>query len=112
MATWAMTLKHAALRATTMAARVPAVRAAIRAAARRGRLRQRVYWDMEINNKFDVRVESATKFRYAGDLDDVVARHLFWGDLRRWERETWREFLPLARSARWFVDIGAFTGAY
>jgi FkbM family methyltransferase len=80
--------------------------------ARRGIVPERLVWDMPLDPVFDVRVEGGQSFRYTGSKADVVARHLFWGELTRWESETWREFVPLARQARGFVDVGAFTGTY
>jgi FkbM family methyltransferase len=67
---------------------------------------------MAVDGEFDVPVGDGLSFRYAGTPDDIVARHLFWGDLRRWEGETWPHFIALARQARGFLDVGAFTGTY
>jgi FkbM family methyltransferase len=67
---------------------------------------------MPVDRVFEVWIAPNTRFAYRGSHSDVVARALYWEGLRKWERETWREFIPLAQSARGFLDIGAFTGAY
>jgi FkbM family methyltransferase len=64
------------------------------------------------SEEFSVRVGPQQSFRYLAAPGDVIGRHLYWGGLRHWEGETWQVFLPRARAARTFVDIGAFTGAY
>ena len=59
-----------------------------------------------------VGVTAGESFVYRGSSADMVARRLYWEGLTRWEHETMREFVPLARRARGFVDVGAYTGCY
>jgi FkbM family methyltransferase len=68
--------------------------------------------NVPVEGQFNVRVARGTSFRYLASPSDAVGRALYWSDLRRLERETWTQFVPLAARARCFVDIGSFTGAY
>jgi FkbM family methyltransferase len=68
--------------------------------------------NVPVSGRFSVRIEPGTSFRYLASPSDMVGRALYWGDLRRWEAETWSLFLRLASDADCFVDIGSFTGAY
>ena len=68
---------------------------------------------MHIEPAFTVAIGNGLgTFRYSATDADAVGRHLFWTGLSQWEHESWREFIPLARKARGFLDVGAFTGCY
>lgn len=52
-------------------------------------------------------------FWFAGEPDhDGLTYDLFWTGLRIWERETFDLFIPLARRARLFLDVGAHGGTF
>jgi hypothetical protein len=55
---------------------------------------------MPVDGEFEVGVDSDTSFRYAGTPNDIVARHLSWGDLKHWERYTWPQLVVLASRSR------------
>lgn len=85
----------------------------VRQATKRGYGPPNALTFMHIEPQFTVSVgKDLGTFRYQGTDADAVARHLFWTGLTRWELESWREFIPLAMTARCFVDVGAFTGCY
>src|SRR4051812_6990806 len=104
-------LKQTGKAVTTALASRSILRPAFRQATIRNLIPPRAVWDARLPRRFRVRAGS-TSFQYIGDNDDIVARHLYWGALNRWERETWPTFLSLAREARGFLDVGSFTGAY
>ncbi len=51
-------------------------------------------------------------FRYVSDPSDVLARSFVWRGFGTWEATTVPVFYELARSARTFLDIGAYSGIY
>jgi FkbM family methyltransferase len=106
-----MPLKRVIRRAVNATAKVPVARRGYRYLCVNNRVPLKLCWPMDIDAVFTVPVDGR-KFKYGAAPKDVVAKHLYWGNLSRWESETWREFVPLARRARGFLDIGAFTGAY
>lgn len=107
-----MTLKSAARKMLAPTGRVPAVRSGLRLLSRRGLLPHDFTKYIWPTDTFTVRVDDRASFRYEPAACDVVGRNLFWNDLMRWEAEAWREFVPFARQAKGFLDIGAFTGSY
>lgn len=89
------------------------VRLALRQVTQRGILPPNALQFMHIEPEFTVDIgDGLGTFRYSATEADAVGRHLFWTGLSRWEVECWREFIPLARTARGFLDVGAFTGCY
>lgn len=107
-----MTLRHQTYRALRLTAKARPIRSFYRQLSHRNRLPIKSVADMPVDRVFNVRVERDARFTYIGGDSDVVGAALYWGNLARWEPETWREFIPLARNARGFLDIGAFTGGF
>lgn len=108
-----MTIKRQLRRGIVAGARAKPVRRVFRAFTLRRGIPVALAWDLEIDDEFEVHVDGDRTFKYsAPEPVDVVGRYLYWTGLRQWERETWREFIPLARRSRGFVDVGAFTGTY
>lgn len=105
--------KRAVAAGLERATRVEPVRRMARQASRRGYLPVNAQQFMHVQERFTVRIGGAGQtFEYGATDADAVGRHLFWSGLDHWEAESWREFVPIARSARGFLDIGAFTGCY
>lgn len=107
-----MTAKHRAYEVVRSSARVRPIRTLYRTLAHRGRLPIKTFEGMPVDPVFKVRIDRETQFTYRGADSDNVASSLFWANLSRWEPETWREFIPRARRARGFLDIGSFTGSF
>ncbi len=105
--------KRRAASALEFGSRLRPLRLAARQATQRGLLPPNAQQFMHIEPTFTVAVgDGLGTFRYSATESDAVGRHLFWTGLSRWEHESWREFIPLARTARGFLDVGAFTGCY
>lgn len=84
---------------------------ALRPLAMRGLLPDRYWWRLRVRGRFEVEIDGGS-FRYVADPADVIGRSLFWKGLGAWEWTVFREFVPRARLARGFLDIGANTGAF
>jgi FkbM family methyltransferase len=100
-----------ARRVARRASRVSAGRVPLRVAAQAGVLPSRVWLDLSSPQHFRVRV-GRHLFRYEASPGDRVAAPLYWTGLKSWEAETFSAFVPLARAARGFLDIGAYTGVF
>ena len=88
------------------------VRRSLRAVARAGVLPRSMWTRLPVATTFRVPTSEGRSFAYASVMSDNIGRALFWRDLRDWEPETVSVFVTLARRARWFLDVGANTGAY
>lgn len=86
-------------------------RTALRPLAHRGVIPPRCWWRLSVQGEFTVRLPEG-RFRYVSDPSDIIGRSLFWNGLDAWEWIVLREFVPRAKSARGFLDIGANTGVY
>ncbi|MEV0092668.1 FkbM family methyltransferase [Streptomyces sp. NPDC050738] len=67
---------------------------------------------MHPTGAWTVAAPDGESFVYVSGDADVMARKVIWTNLRHWEETTVPVFYELARTARRFVDIGAFSGVY
>jgi FkbM family methyltransferase len=92
--------------------RVPGCQRAVRAAALRGVVPRAVWRRLHPTGEWSLRAPDGRTFRYVSSDADILARGLIWTNMRHWEETTHPLVYQLARSARRFVDIGAFSGIY
>ena len=91
----------------------PSLQRTICSLARRGRLSPRIWRRLHPIGEWTLHAPDGTPFRYASDYDhDRLARHIVWTDMRHWESSTQPVLYRLARTARVFVDVGAYSGVY
>lgn len=83
----------------------------LRPFAMRGVIPDRYWWRLRVDGQFEVELEGR-RFQYLARPVDVIGRSLFWKGLGAWEWTVFREFVPRARHARGFLDIGANTGVF
>jgi FkbM family methyltransferase len=55
---------------------------------------------------------AGNRFSYFADIHDMLARHVVWENLRKWEVTSLRVLSELARTAELFLDVGAYWGVY
>jgi FkbM family methyltransferase len=103
--------RRIARRVVERAATVPVGRGPLRVAAHAGVLPSWVWSDLQLPQHFRVGV-GRRSFHYDASPGDRLAAPLYWSGLRSWEAETFSAFVPLARVARGFLDIGAYTGVF
>jgi FkbM family methyltransferase len=89
-----------------------AARRLLRAASLRGLLPPAVWSRLPVEATFAVPSSDRGRFLYASIAADNIGRSLFWRELRSWEPESVAVFVPLARRALTFVDVGANTGVF
>ncbi|MDG4865310.1 FkbM family methyltransferase [Streptomyces sp. T-3] len=92
--------------------RTPGCQRAVRAAAERDWLPPSVWGRLQPSGVWPVRAPDGSTFRYECAEGDMLARSVVWTHMRHWEETTCPVFFDLARNARRFVDIGAFSGIY
>ncbi|MFD7443123.1 FkbM family methyltransferase [Streptomyces sp. NPDC059909] len=92
--------------------RFPGVQRAVRLAAMNGCVPNEVWKRLHPTGVWTLRAPDGSSFRYASDIDDILARSLIWTNMRHWEETTHPVIFDLARRARGFVDVGAFSGIY
>ncbi|MFJ8076232.1 FkbM family methyltransferase [Streptomyces sp. NPDC096176] len=92
--------------------RLPGVQRAVRLATMRGCVPNAVWKRLHPTGVWTLRTPDGSGFRYASDADDILARSLVWTNMRHWEETTHPVFFDLARHARGFLDVGAFSGIY
>ncbi|MBC9726977.1 FkbM family methyltransferase [Streptomyces sp. TRM68367] len=92
--------------------RVPGCQRALRAAALRGLVPRAVWGRLHPTGEWSLRAPDGRTFRYVSSDADILARSLIWTNMRHWEETTHPLVYQLARNARRFVDIGAFSGIY
>jgi len=89
------------------------IRSALRALTRQGFLPRSVWKRLPYRGTFRVTLPDGRRsFRYKAGPNDQMGRPLFWRGWQGAERETVRVFCRLARSARYVLDVGAYTGVY
>jgi len=67
---------------------------------------------LPVTFEFEVVLAEAESFRYRGEIEDGIARALYWNPGGSWEWQTLRVFRSLAKTSRVVLDIGAHTGVY
>ncbi|WP_367322987.1 FkbM family methyltransferase [Streptomyces sp. HUAS ZL42] len=92
--------------------RVPGCQRAVRAATLRGLVPSAVWRRLHPTGEWSMQAPDGSTFRYVSSDADILARSLIWTNMRHWEETTHPLFYQLARNARRFVDIGAFSGIY
>ncbi|MEU4133868.1 FkbM family methyltransferase [Streptomyces wuyuanensis] len=92
--------------------RLPGVQQAVRLATMRGCVPKSIWKRLHPAGEWTLWAPDGSPFRYASDVDDILARSLIWTNLRHWEETTHPVFFDLARHARGFMDVGAFSGIY
>ncbi|WP_199551732.1 FkbM family methyltransferase [Streptomyces sp. N35] len=90
----------------------PGLQRAARAAALRGMVPRPVWRRLQPTGRWTVHAPDGSEFQYEAAERDIMARWVVWTDLRDWEESTQPVLFDLARSARCFLDIGAFSGIY
>ncbi len=105
-------LKSLTRKALENAAKVPPLRQGLRRLAHRGILPQRMWWWMRFDGPFAMAVEGGSTFTYVSSEDDRIGHAFYWAGVHGYEPETLRVFVPLARRACGFLDVGAAAGAF
>ncbi|GAA1106428.1 hypothetical protein GCM10009663_55590 [Kitasatospora arboriphila] len=90
----------------------PALQRAIRFAAVRGCVPTAVWQRLHPTGAWTLHAPDGSPFNYESAPDDIMARSIVWTDLRHWEETTQPVLFDLARTARGFLDVGAFAGIY
>lgn len=85
---------------------------AVRAGTVRGHVPLTVWGHLHPTGVWQVHAPDGSTFHYHCDPDDVLAGPVVWTDLRLWEEATHPLFYRLARTARGFLDVGAYAGLY
>ncbi len=105
-------VKNIIRRVIRTASGIGPIRSSLRAVGRAGLMPESVSARLPVAATFDVVLKEGGSFRYCCILEDGVGRRLYWQGLEGWEPETIQVFLTLVRSARGFVDVGAYTGVF
>lgn len=92
--------------------RIPGAQTLIKTAIRAGLLPIAVSSRLQPLGSHWLTAPDGARFRYISDSTDQLARSLIWRGLGDWEETTIPVFYELARSARSFLDIGAYSGIY
>ncbi|WP_367322981.1 FkbM family methyltransferase [Streptomyces sp. HUAS ZL42] len=85
---------------------------AVRAGTVRGHVPLTVWQHLRPTGVWQLHAPDGSTFRYHCGRDDVLAGPVVWTDLRLWEEATHPLFYRLARTARGFLDAGAYAGLY
>jgi FkbM family methyltransferase len=85
---------------------------AVHFSALRGCVPRSIWKRLHPTGVWTLRDPDGGTFLYASQDDDILARSLVWTNMRHWEETTHPVFFNLARRARGFIDIGAFSGVY
>lgn len=91
----------------------PGLQALVRAAARRRCVPVSVWRHLHPSGRWTLHAPDGTPFTYdSAHPGDGLARHIVWTDMRDWEAGTQPVLFGLARRAKVFVDVGAYSGVY
>ncbi|MBC9726983.1 FkbM family methyltransferase [Streptomyces sp. TRM68367] len=85
---------------------------AVRAGTVRGHVPLTVWQHLRPTGVWQLHAPDGSTFHYYCGPDDVLAGPVVWTDLRLWEEATHPLFYRLARTARGFLDAGAYAGLY
>lgn len=107
-----MTAQNSLRSARDAVLRVPGLQRAVQFSAMRGCVPRTIWRRLHPTGTWTLRAPDGSPFLYASEADDILARSLVWTNMRHWEETTHPVFFDLARRARGFVDIGAFSGFY
>lgn len=93
--------------------RTPGLQALVRAAARRRCVPGAVWRHLHPSGRWTLHAPDGTPFTYDSAYPcDGLARHIVWTDMRDWEAGTQPVLFGLAKRAKVFVDVGAYSGVY
>ena len=93
--------------------RTPGLQALVRTAARRRCVPAAVWRHLHPSGRWTLHAPDGTPFVYdSAHPGDGLARHIVWTDMRDWEAGTQPVLFDLARRAKVFVDVGAYSGVY
>jgi FkbM family methyltransferase len=104
--------KSAAKRIRNAVVKTPGAQTLIKTAIRAGLLPIAISRRLQPLGSHWLTSPDGTRFRYVSDSTDQLARSFIWRGLGDWEETTIPVFYELARSARLFLDIGAYSGIY
>lgn len=107
-----MTGRYALRGARDTILRLPGLQRAVHFSAVRGCVPRSIWQRLHPTGVWTLRAPDGSSFRYASQDDDILARSLVWTNMRHWEETTHPVFFDLARTARGFLDVGAFSGIY
>lgn len=91
---------------------LPGVAGSLRALKRAGLLPRKVWGRLKVEAAVELAVPGGGTFRYQVRERDCVGQGLYWEGLEGYEPETMPLFMERVRTARRFVDVGAFTGLF
>lgn len=92
---------------------VEPVRRRTRELALAGRVPRKLWNRLPIMEpEFTVALPRGRGFRYRATPGDAIGQALYWRGVEGWEFATIQAFTALVARARYFVDVGANTGAY
>jgi FkbM family methyltransferase len=93
--------------------RTPGLQGMIRDGAQRGRIPSAIWRKLHPRGVWILHTPDGVPFFYdSAHPGDGLARHIVWTDMRDWEPTTQPVLYSLARQARVFVDVGAYSGIY
>jgi len=91
----------------------PKAQTLVRTAARRGYLPSSVWTRLHPYGLWRLPTPDGGTFWYDSTYQhDGLARHIVWTDMQDWEASTQPVLFDLARTAKTFVDVGAYSGIY
>ncbi|WP_329119634.1 FkbM family methyltransferase [Streptomyces sp. NBC_01465] len=90
----------------------PGLQQTVRTAALRGLVPRQVWNRLHPTGTWTLHDPDGIPFLYHAAREDLMARCVVWTDLRHWEETTQPVLFELARTARGFLDVGAFSGIY
>jgi FkbM family methyltransferase len=85
---------------------------AVRVGTVRGHVPLTIWQHLRPTGLWHLHAPDGSTFRYHCAPDDLLAGPVVWTDLRLWEEATHPLFYRLARTARGFLDAGAYAGLY
>lgn len=93
--------------------RTPGLQTLVRGAAGHRCLPGAVWRRLHPSGRWTLHAPDGTPFTYDSAYpDDGLARHIVWTDMRDWESGTQPVLFGLAKQAKVFVDVGAYSGIY
>jgi FkbM family methyltransferase len=91
--------------------RTPQAQTLVRAAARRGYLPSSIWTRLHPHGLWDLPTPDGGTFWYDSTFrHDGLAPYIVWTDMQDWEATTQPVIFNLSRSAKVFVDVGAYSG--
>src|SRR5262245_40045897 len=95
-----------------LVARMFFVQRLIRHLSRQKVLPKTIWAKIQPIGTFDLELPDGNTIRYCSDENDQLARSVVWTDFADWESSSVKVFCELAKTAKYVLDIGAYTGIY